>query len=221
MTEAHVQQNLIRTQQEVIKEWEEREEMMCQVSRTQALMALDTETRLRGIIDIREARIDELEAKESELRQVAHDERLFALDREEHLHGLAQGQEEDLNEVTEALRLAREELARKDAKIRVLEEQLRDMRISNLLRHLDETWRSWAPKKKKPAPVRPLKRLRQPQIPTRQSLRLLEKKQRRIEESISDCSLQYSPDASPSPSHHFGSEPDLYRECPQRVPLRR
>ena len=219
MTQSHLQQNIILTQQEAIKELKQREEVMCQVSRTQALMAVDTQSRLRAIIDTQEGRIKELEAKEGEWREAVEDERLFALDREEHLKELLQDQSEELNDVTEALHLAREELAEKKVAIATLERQMTHERVDSFIEQVHEAMKnSWAPKK--PAPIRrPLKRVRQPQLPTRQSLRLQEKRMKMAADTTD--APGYSP-ASPSPSQQCGSEPDIffgYVSSPER-PLR-
>ena len=123
-------------------------------------------------------KFEELEARE----RAAREDLEWSLQRENHLHGLIESQVEELNQLRDALWQAREDAAEMKVTIATLERKV-----------LDDVHDCWAPKKKTSALVRRPKSLRQPKLPTRQSMRLLERRQ-----MDSDCYIQESP-ASPSP----------------------
>ena len=179
-----------------------------------------------------QAKLQELEAREARRREMMEAQLAVAWEREEHLHDLLREQWDDAQKTVEALRRARDEVKRKEEDMRLLEEEMCAMRVSTFHQHVDDAWASWAPKKKKPAPPRrPRKRIRQPQLPTRQSRRLEEKRLKTeldlfyvsSDEDEDDCqpptptltapettdAIAYSP-ASPSPSQQYGSEPDVF-----------
>ena len=149
--------------------------------------------------------ITELEMRVDLLTNVSQTQALMAAEKEAHLRELMRGQSEEYTDTAEALRLARLELEAKDATIRILDEEMRALRESSL--------HTTPEKKAAPPPRRPRKRVRQPQLPRRQSLRLLEKRRRLFEDTIKAlaASPRYSP-ASPSQSEQCGGEPDLFHE---------